>query len=138
MISLSFRIFGIIYVVKIVISSSIKNRELIQEVMEILTNLGYSPLFPNLEEQDYSGEEGWKKRLALEHYEAIENADAMYVLTPGGYMGTSCTLELGYALAKNKPVFFSHATGDDALDCYVKKIVPISDISANSFNLSQL
>jgi hypothetical protein len=32
---------------------------------------------------------------------------------------------LGYALALRKPIYFSEPTGDVALDCYPKAIVPL-------------
>ncbi len=69
-----------------------------------------------------------KKRLALEHYEAIRESDAVYFIVPEGYMGTSCKLELGYAVASNKPVYFSEPTNDLALDCYVSKFIPLESL----------
>ena len=89
--------------------------------------IGIMPLFPNLdyspENKDHADTIEEKKRLALEHYEAIDKADVVYLLTPDGYMGTSCKLELGYAVAKNKQIYFSEPTGDIGLDCYVKGFI---------------
>ena len=69
------------------------------------------------------------KQLALEHYEAIRQSDIVYFLTPGGYMGTSCKVELGYAIALGKTVIFSELTHDIALDCYAQHIVPLDNLS---------
>ena len=50
------------------------------------------------------------KRLTLEHFAAIDQSDLLYVLCPEGYVGRSVTLEIGYAYAKGKRVFFSEPT----------------------------
>lgn len=104
-----------------------KYRSLACETIAKLSELGLTPLFPNL---DYSHENAdkadtpeEKKRLAMEHYNAIDEADAVYFITPDGYMGTSCKLELGYAVARQKPIYFSEPTKDYALDCYVKGFI---------------
>ncbi len=108
--------------VKIAIGCSMKYRDLVRSTMVDLENIGVIPLFPNLdfgsENKDCANTIEEKKRLALEHYDAIQNADVVYFLTPEGYMGTSCKLELGYAIAKNEPIFFSEPTNDIGLDCY--------------------
>ncbi len=117
---------------KISIGSSMKYRDLVRETINNLNNIGITPLFPNLdystENKDHADTIGEKKRLAIEHYSAIDEADAVYLLTPGGYMGTSCKLELGYAIAKNKLIYFSEPTNDLALDCYVKEFVPTNEL----------
>lgn len=109
-----------------------KYRDLVRETMKQLRDLGMISLFPNLDygsdNKDYANTIEEKKRLALEHYAAIDESDIVYLLTPDGYMGTSCKLELGYAIAKNKPVYFSEPTNDIGLDCYVKEFIPIDDL----------
>ena len=129
---------------KIVIGCSMKYRDVVREVMEKLSSLGIGPLFPNLdysdENSDHAGTLAEKKRLALEHYEAIDAAGVVYLITPEGYMGTSCKIELGYAVAKNKPVYFSEPTNDLALDCYVVDCIPTNELEkfhsiATTYNL---
>jgi nucleoside 2-deoxyribosyltransferase len=117
---------------KIVIGSSMKFRSLIKETMSKLKELGFTPLFPNL---DYSSEDRdvalsieEKNKLALDHYCAVEEADAVYFILPEGYMGTSCKIELGYALALKKPVFFSEITNDIGLDGYPKRIISLNNL----------
>ena len=111
---------------KIVIGCSVKHRSLIRETIQKMETLGLNPIFPNLDYSDENADKadsiGEKKRLALEHYAAVADADAVYFLTPEGYMGTSCKLELGYAVALQKPIFFSEPTNDWALDCYVRDV----------------
>ena len=125
---------------KIVIGSSMKFRSLVKSTMKELENLGYQPLFPNL---DYSSEDRdvaltieEKNKLAWDHYRAVEEADAVYFILPKGYMGTSCKIELGYALALKKPIYFSEPTNDMGLDGYPKKIISLDNLIEfnNEFN----
>ena len=125
---------------KIVIGSSMKFRSLVKSTMKELENLGYQPLFPNL---DYSSEDRdvaltieEKNKLAWDHYRAVEEADAVYFILPDGYMGTSCKIELGYALALKKPIYFSEPTNDMGLDGYPKKIISLDNLIEfhNEFN----
>ena len=117
---------------KISIGCSMKYRDLVRKAMADFTKIGITPLFPNIDygtdNIDHANTSEEKKRLALEHYSAIDESDIVYLLTPGGYMGTSCKLELGYAIAKNKPIYFSEPTGDVGLDCYAKGFVPVDSL----------
>jgi nucleoside 2-deoxyribosyltransferase len=117
---------------KIVIGCSMKYRSLVRDAVAKLKELGLDPLFPNL---DYSGQDAdkagtpeEKKRLALEHYRAIDEADIAYFIVPDGYMGTSCKLELGYAIASKKRIYFSEPTNDPALDCYTDGYIGTSEL----------
>jgi len=109
-----------------------KYRDLVRETMSNLREIGLEPISPNLdygtENKDDANTTQVKKKLALEHYEAINKADVVYFLTPDGYMGTSCKLELGYAIAKNKPIYFSEQTNDISLDCYVKDFINTNEL----------
>ena len=117
---------------KIVIGCSMKYRDLVRQTMKDLEVLGITPLFPNLdystENKDDANTPEEKKRLALEHYAAIDEADNVYLITPDGYMGTSLKLELGYAIAKRKPIYFSEPTNDIGLDCYVEEFIPTNNL----------
>jgi nucleoside 2-deoxyribosyltransferase len=42
----------------------------------------------------------------------IDNADIVYVVNPRGYVGKSVSVDLGYAYAKNKPIFVMNAVDD--------------------------
>ncbi|MFH0856641.1 MAG: nucleoside 2-deoxyribosyltransferase [bacterium] len=114
---------------KIIIGGSMKFRDLIKETMGRFKNLGITALFPNIdytsENRDVACDENEKLKLARGHYRAIEEADAVYFILPKGYMGSSCKIELGYALALKKPIYFSEETGEMDLDCYCEKIIPL-------------
>lgn len=125
---------------KIVISSSMKFRSLVKTTMKELKKMGYTPLFPNLdygsENKDIALTIEEKNKLAWDHYRAIEEADAAYFILPGGYIGTSCKIELGYALALKKPIYFSEPTNDVGLDGYPKKFIFLDNLVEfkNEFN----
>ena len=109
-----------------------KYRDIVRDTISRLMALGLEPVFPNLGyNKDNPGDANTieeMRRLAYDHYEAIDEADIVYFITPDGYMGTSCKLELGYAVAKKKRVYFSEPTKDIGLDCYVTKFIPLNDL----------
>jgi nucleoside 2-deoxyribosyltransferase len=117
---------------KIALGCSMRYRDKAKEVFAKLEELGVIPLFPNLhhtnDNVDKSKSIEEKRAFATEHYRAIDEADICYWMTYEGRLGTSCTLELGYAIAKNKPIYFSEPTNDDALDCYVKAFIPTNQL----------
>ncbi|MDO8408114.1 MAG: hypothetical protein Q7S95_02670 [bacterium] len=117
---------------KIALGCSMKYRDLVRKTMGDLSAIGIVPLFPNLdystENKDHADTPEEKKRLALEHYAAVDEADAVYFITPEGYMGTSIKLELGYAIAKKKPIYFSEPTKDIGLDCYAMDFIPLNNL----------
>ena len=117
---------------KVVIGSSMKFRNLVRATMKELENLGFTPLFPNIdyssENRDVASTIEEKHRLVWDHYRAIEEADAVYFILPNGYMGTSCKIELGYALALNKPIYFSELTNDVGLDGCPKKVISLDNL----------
>lgn len=109
-----------------------KYRDLVRTTVSKMGDLGLEPSFPNIDYSTYNNDDAntivEKKRLALEHYKAIDEADAVYLITPNGYMGTSCKLELGYSIAKKKPIYFSEPTNDIGLDCYAKDFISVEDL----------
>lgn len=114
---------------KIVICCSMKYKNLIEETVKKLESIGITPIFPNLNHNQHNvttNED--KKQLALAHYAAIDEADRVYFLTPEGYMGTSVKLELGYSIARNKPIYFSEPTNDISLDCYVREFISTDNL----------
>jgi nucleoside 2-deoxyribosyltransferase len=44
--------------------------------------------------------------------EKIDASDAVYVVNPGGYVGKSVSVDIGYAYARNKPIYAMHAIDD--------------------------
>lgn len=115
---------------KIAISCSVKYRDLIKEVINSFDTIGITAFFPNLDNDMKEDDLNLAnmKSMALDHYKAIDEADMVYFITPNGYMGTSCKIELGYIVAKNKPVYFSEPTKDIGIDFYAKGFIPVDKL----------
>ncbi len=69
------------------------------------------------------------KRLTLEHFATVDETPILYVLCPEGYVGRSVTLEIDYAYAKGKHIFFSELTNDQVLDALSSGVIPTTEIS---------
>lgn len=52
------------------------------------------------------------RRMALEHFERIDNTDVVYIISPNGYVGKSVCMEVGYAYAKGKSIYSSGKLDD--------------------------
>ncbi len=52
------------------------------------------------------------------HLDAIYEADAVYVVNPGGYLGRTTVLEIGWALAFGKPIFYSERCEEELFTSY--------------------
>jgi nucleoside 2-deoxyribosyltransferase len=70
--------------------------------------------------------------LERNHLNAIKEADFLYIYNPEGYMGESTIMELGWALAMDKPVYSLEKSKDLALAKFIKVKSP-ADICKNRF-----
>jgi len=66
---------------------------------------------------------------------AIDRADFLYVLNPGGYIGLSTAFEIGYAMESDKPIYMQEtpdfmelAEYDLARKAYLEQRITIADI----------
>ncbi|PIP52975.1 hypothetical protein COX08_03515 [Candidatus Beckwithbacteria bacterium CG23_combo_of_CG06-09_8_20_14_all_34_8] len=72
------------------------------------------------------------KGLTLEHFDWIRKADVCYIFNKDGYVGTSVSLEMGYATALGKPLFALEAkTGDPCRDSLIDKVVKTPQLLVN-------
>ena len=55
------------------------------------------------------------KDLEQKHLDAIKNADFLYICNPGGYVGKSASVEIGYAHALEKPIYSMERPEDGTL-----------------------
>jgi len=55
--------------------------------------------------------------------EKIHQADVVYVVNPDGHVGKSVSVDIGYAYARNKPIYLMHATNDPPIMDLVKGIL---------------
>ena len=114
----------------IAICSSIRNLDTIRSTIKELEPHGIRGLFPNIEFQPEGPELSINelKKLQKDHFKAIESSDAVYVINPGGYIGTMVTAEIGYALGQHKPVFYSEESGQTELDALSSGIISLDHI----------
>jgi NTP pyrophosphatase (non-canonical NTP hydrolase) len=54
-----------------------------------------------------SGDRGEPGEIERAHLAAIGRSDLLYIVNPGGYLGLSTAMEIGYALARSVPVYAS-------------------------------
>lgn len=57
------------------------------------------------------------------HLMSIKQSDFLWLHAPGGYIGNSTSMEIGFAIARNIPIFTSEVLQDQMLGCYVQ-VVP--------------
>jgi nucleoside 2-deoxyribosyltransferase len=114
----------------ICLSSSMRFKPLLAETISRAEVLGIEALFPNLDygvaKEELIGE--MMQKLCRDEFDAIDRSDALYVLNPGGYIGTLVKIEIGYALGRRKPVFFSEAANSPDLDALCTGVIPVEDI----------
>lgn len=64
------------------------------------------------------------KGLTLEHFDWIRKSEVCFIFNKDEYVGTSVSLEMGYACALGKPIFaLSTKTGDPCRDALIDKVV---------------
>lgn len=115
-------------VMQLTICSSMKNKHLIKQLLTSPNPHNYEFVFPNLDFEP-NGEltERQMRRLQADHFDAIRNADGIYVLNPDGYVGCMVTAEIGYAKALNKTIYFAAKTGEIELDVLADEFVEFKD-----------
>ncbi len=59
--------------------------------------------------------------IEIDHMHCIDQSDALIVCNPGGYVGISVSMEVGYAHARNIPIYFMEKPSDIVLN-----IIPAS------------
>lgn len=60
------------------------------------------------------------KEIEKQHLDAIYHSDALYICNPDGYVGSSSSMELGWALAFNKPIYSQVKINDFSLEMFVQ------------------
>ncbi|MBS7619664.1 nucleotide pyrophosphohydrolase [Candidatus Bathyarchaeota archaeon] len=60
--------------------------------------------------------------------ERIDQADVVYVVNPKGYVGKSVSLDIGYAYAKNKPIYVMHSIDDPPVMSLIKSVLSFNEL----------
>ena len=114
----------------ICLSASMRFKSSLAETMAQAEAVGLEALFPNLDfavpKEDLTP--AMMQKLCRDEFVAIDRADALYVLNPNGYIGTLVKIEIGYALGKDKPVYFSEPANSLDLDALCSGVIPAGDI----------
>ena len=102
----------------ITISCSLRFVHMVKEAIIDCRRIGIEAKFPNLEPLPADRPLTLETMRGLEedHFRAIRESEALYVMNPDGYIGTLVTVEIGYARGAGKPVFFSEPAGSLDLD----------------------
>ena len=58
----------------------------------------------------------------------IDEADVVYVVNPDGYVGKSVCVDIGYAYARNKPIFVMHLVNDPSLMDLIRGVLSFEEL----------
>ena len=96
----------------IVICGSRRFKPEMRELANKLKDAGvvvYEPYLHSGQEEWANLSDAYKKFVALglthDHFYKIQMADVVFLYNKDGYSGNSTTLEIGYAIAKGKPIY---------------------------------
>lgn len=120
---------------KICLCGSTRFRKIILKVMQEGRKIGIKFLFPNIEREDLFPKNGGKpnlttkeiEKLEQEHLKAIDEANMIYVINPGGYIGEHVKREIKYARERNKKIYFFERT-NSKYDDLADGIIPINSL----------
>ena len=60
--------------------------------------------------------------------EKIDNADVVYVVNPDGYVGKSVSVDIGYAYARNKPIYVMQPVDDPPVMTLVNSVLSFEEL----------
>lgn len=66
----------------------------------------------------------WEGEGAFAHLKNINNCDIVYIYNKGSYLGPAVTVEIGYALAMEKPIYAKAPIRDITVTNFITGIVP--------------
>jgi nucleoside 2-deoxyribosyltransferase len=102
----------------------------ISEVSSHLTELGIINTFPTPKKPEHNENfQDFANRLFNEHFEKIKNADALLVVNPGGYIGSSVKIEIGYAKALGKKIIFLDKANEPEIQALADEIKPLEEFT---------
>lgn len=65
----------------------------------------------------------WEGEGAFSHLDNIRKSNAVYIFNKGSYLGPAVFVEIGYALALNKPIFAKVPIKDITVTNFIKAVV---------------
>lgn len=126
------------------ISTSFKHYDGMVAAANILKEQGFSILAPEpshirhghaphkLKEEKYDRKtlEKWEAEGALAHLANIRKSDMLYLYNPDSYLGPAVAVEIGYALAFNKPIYAYQPVKDITLTNFVTAVVEPDELKS--------
>ncbi|MCM2323389.1 MAG: nucleoside 2-deoxyribosyltransferase [Oligoflexia bacterium] len=100
---------------KIYVIGSFKDLETSRLAVERIKGAGFDPLISN--PGDPRGIDGCLSR--------VDDADVIYVSNPRGDVGKSVSIDIGYAIAKRKPIYSLRPISDPPIFHLIKGVMEI-------------
>lgn len=98
---------------RVYIAGSFKNLDRMKKVRDDMINAGIETIMS--EPQQVNGIDGCLER--------IRKADIIYILNYGGYVGKSVAMDIGYALALEKPIYAIEPIKDPDITHFLMQVV---------------
>lgn len=70
----------------------------------------------------------WEGEGAFSHLENIKKSDVVYIFNKGSYVGPAVTVEIGYSLALDKPIFSRAPIKDITVTNFIKEVISPSNL----------
>ena len=110
------------------ISASIKFKEKIEEVAEVLKELDIPYILPVMNLPRELETSNMTPKLVADHFAMIDKSESVLVVNPTGYFGTSVKIEIGYARGVGKKIYFLEKTNQPELDCLADDFISINEL----------
>jgi hypothetical protein len=114
---------------KICICSSIKYKDDILKVSEILNDSNISHHLPVMDLPKDLETPEMTPKLVYDHFDKIRESEIILVVNPTGYFGNSVKVEIGFAKGLGKKVIFLERTNQPELDCLADDFVSIEQLN---------
>jgi nucleoside 2-deoxyribosyltransferase len=70
----------------------------------------------------------WEGEGAFKHLSNIQKSDAVYIYNKRSYLGPAVTVEIGYSLALEKPIYANSPVSDITVTNFIRKVVTVSEL----------
>lgn len=118
-----------------------KHLKEMQDAMAECRRIGIKVLIPKYARRKYStngfvylrGEKGTPKQLQEKNFEAITRSSFVLIVDPGGYIGPSTSMEIGFSIAKGVPIFCTEKPKDYVFRFYADYGKSLSEIKSKLF-----
>lgn len=124
--------------IAVVVSGSLrKHLGAVQSVTQEFTELGVAVFSPRIGKPVNPGDDfvvldtdetDDPKAIEHRHLEAIRQGRALYVVDPGGYIGLTVAMEIGFAYALGKKIFVAESPQDFAVRLFAHERATVAEV----------